>query len=150
MANAKASSNLQALPTSPSLPQTLPSEEVLDALKMILLGAPLNEVLTTIIRLHYALGGYLEESASRHAEDAESGNHSYTFRNGVKSTSLTKRETGNVMVGHCANPDCRRRLSDKLFVCVGTVKFGCIEERDAFFMGCTNHPAEVGDSPSAC
>src|SRR6266481_4219149 len=32
------------------------------------------------------------------------------------------------------------RLSDKLFVRVGTVKFGCIEERDAFFMGCTNHP----------
>src|SRR6267378_1366850 len=30
-------------------------------------------------------------------------------------------------------------ISDKLFVCVGTVKFGCIEERDAFFMGCTNH-----------
>ena len=36
--------------------------------------------------------------------------------------------------------DRRERLSDKLFVCVGTVKFGCIEERDAFFMGCTNHP----------
>jgi PAS domain-containing protein len=51
MANAKASSNLQALPTSPSLAQTLPSDAVLDALKMILLGAPLNEVLTTITRL---------------------------------------------------------------------------------------------------
>ena len=36
--------------------------------------------------------------------------------------------------------DRRERLSDKLFVCVGTVKFGCIEEGDAFFMGCTNHP----------
>ena len=33
-----------------------------------------------------------------------------------------------------------QRLSDKLFVYVGTVKFGCIEERDAFFTGCTNHP----------
>jgi len=51
MAKAKASSNLQALPTSPSLAHTLPSDAVLDALKMILLGAPLNEVLTTITRL---------------------------------------------------------------------------------------------------
>ena len=51
MANAKASPNLQALPTSPSLAQTLPSDAVLDALKMILLGASLNEVLTSLIGL---------------------------------------------------------------------------------------------------
>jgi formate hydrogenlyase transcriptional activator len=51
MANAKASPNPEALPTSPSLAQTLPSDAVLDALKMILLGAPLNEVLTTITGL---------------------------------------------------------------------------------------------------
>src|SRR5580704_18503675 len=51
MARAKASPNLQAIPTSSSLAQTLPSDAVLDALKMILLGAPLNEVLTTITRL---------------------------------------------------------------------------------------------------
>jgi formate hydrogenlyase transcriptional activator len=51
MANAKASPNLEALPPSPSLAQILPSDAVLDALKMILLGAPLNEVLTTITRL---------------------------------------------------------------------------------------------------
>jgi hypothetical protein len=51
MANAKASGNLQALPTSPSPAQTLPSDAVLDALKMILLGAPLNEVLTSVTRL---------------------------------------------------------------------------------------------------
>jgi hypothetical protein len=51
MANAKASPNQEALPISPSLAQTLPSDAVFDALKMILLGAPLNEVLTTIIRL---------------------------------------------------------------------------------------------------
>jgi hypothetical protein len=31
--------------------ETLPSDAVFDALKMILLGAPLNEVLTTITRL---------------------------------------------------------------------------------------------------
>jgi hypothetical protein len=29
--------------------------------------------------IHYALGGYLEESAPRHSEDAASANHSYTF-----------------------------------------------------------------------
>ena len=51
MANAKASPNLQALPTSPSPAQTLPGDAVLDALKMMLLGAPLNEVLTSITRL---------------------------------------------------------------------------------------------------
>jgi hypothetical protein len=51
MANAKATLNLKALPTPPSLAQTLPTDAVLDALKMILLGAPLNEVLTTITRL---------------------------------------------------------------------------------------------------
>ena len=51
MAKAKASPNLEALLTSPSLAQNLPSDAVLDALKMILIGAPLNEVLTTIIRL---------------------------------------------------------------------------------------------------
>src|SRR5258708_21654962 len=47
MANPKASPNLETLPTSPPLVQTLPSDAVLAALKMILLGAPLNEVLTT-------------------------------------------------------------------------------------------------------
>jgi len=51
MANAKASPNLQAPLTSPSPAQTLSSEAVLDALKMMLLGAPLNEVLTSVTRL---------------------------------------------------------------------------------------------------
>jgi len=51
MANAKVAPNLQSLPTSPSPAQTLPSEAVLDALKMMLLGAPLNEVLMSITRL---------------------------------------------------------------------------------------------------
>jgi len=41
----------QASPTSPAPAQTLSSEAVLDALKMILLGAPLNEVLTSVTRL---------------------------------------------------------------------------------------------------
>jgi GAF domain-containing protein len=41
----------QAASTSPALVQTLPSDAILDALKMILLGAPLKEVLTTIIHL---------------------------------------------------------------------------------------------------
>jgi PAS fold len=53
MADSATSTNLkdQAASTSPALAQTLPSDAVLDALKMILLGAPLNEVLTTITRL---------------------------------------------------------------------------------------------------
>ena len=51
MANARASRNQQARPPSPSLAQTLSSDAVLDALKMILGGAPLNEVLTGITRL---------------------------------------------------------------------------------------------------
>src|SRR5216684_5629924 len=51
MANAKASLNLQALPTSPAPAQTLSSEEVLDALKMILVDAPLNDVLTSVALL---------------------------------------------------------------------------------------------------
>src|SRR5713101_2131437 len=51
MANAKASLNLQALPTSPSPAQSLSSEAVLDALKMILIGAPLNDVLRSVALL---------------------------------------------------------------------------------------------------
>jgi hypothetical protein len=42
--------NLKALPISPSLAQALPSDAVLDALKMILIGAPLNEVLTALVQ----------------------------------------------------------------------------------------------------
>jgi len=51
MANPNASPNLQALPTSPAPAQTLSSEEVLDALKMILVDAPLNDVLTSVALL---------------------------------------------------------------------------------------------------
>src|SRR5216683_99410 len=51
MANVKTLPNLQALSISPSPAQTLPSEAVLDALKMMLIGASLNEVLTSITRL---------------------------------------------------------------------------------------------------
>src|SRR6266446_9895282 len=51
MANVKTLPNLQALSRSPSPAQTLPSEAVLDALKMMLIGASLNEVLTCITRL---------------------------------------------------------------------------------------------------
>jgi formate hydrogenlyase transcriptional activator len=41
----------KALPTSPALAQLLPAEAVLDALKMMLIGASLNEVLTSVTRL---------------------------------------------------------------------------------------------------
>jgi formate hydrogenlyase transcriptional activator len=51
MADAKAIPNPQALSGSPSPAQTLPSEAVLDALKMMLIGASLNEVLTSVTRL---------------------------------------------------------------------------------------------------
>src|SRR5258705_12816660 len=51
MANVKTLPNLQALSISPSRAQTLPSEAVLDALKMMLIGASLNEVLRSITRL---------------------------------------------------------------------------------------------------
>ncbi len=51
MANAKESPNLLALPTSPSPAQGLSSEAVLDALKMILIGAPLNDVLRSVALL---------------------------------------------------------------------------------------------------
>jgi formate hydrogenlyase transcriptional activator len=51
MANAKALPNLQALPTSPFPVQSLSSEAVFDALKMILIGAPLNDVLSSVALL---------------------------------------------------------------------------------------------------
>jgi hypothetical protein len=34
--------------------------------------------------------------------------------------------------------DRRERCADKLFVDVRSINFGCIKERDAFFVGCTN------------
>jgi formate hydrogenlyase transcriptional activator len=51
MANVRTSLQDRALPLSPAPTQTLSSEAVLDALKMILIGAPLNEVLTSVTRL---------------------------------------------------------------------------------------------------
>src|SRR5215467_1557158 len=53
MAGAKMSTYLQdqVSPTSSASPQTLSSEAVLDALKMMLIDAPLNEVLTSVTRL---------------------------------------------------------------------------------------------------
>src|SRR5438093_13159652 len=53
MANARRSPNLpiQAFSTLPSSPQTLPSERVIDALKMMLIGASLSAVLTGVTRL---------------------------------------------------------------------------------------------------
>jgi formate hydrogenlyase transcriptional activator len=51
MANAKTLTNLQALPTSPPPAQSLSSDAVFDALKMILIGAPLNDVLSSVALL---------------------------------------------------------------------------------------------------
>src|SRR4029077_13231269 len=41
----------KAFPTSPALAQLLPAEALLDALKMMMIGASLNEVLTSVTRL---------------------------------------------------------------------------------------------------
>src|SRR3984893_2222328 len=51
MANATVSPNLRALPTSPSPKQTLADDGVFDALKMILIGAPLNDILRSVALL---------------------------------------------------------------------------------------------------
>ena len=51
MANATVSPNLRALPTSPSPTQTLADDGVFDALKMILIGAPLNDILRSVALL---------------------------------------------------------------------------------------------------
>ena len=51
MANAKTLPDLQALAISRAAAQTLPSEALLDALKMMLIGASLNEVLASLARL---------------------------------------------------------------------------------------------------
>jgi formate hydrogenlyase transcriptional activator len=53
MADAATSTNLkdQAASTSPALAKTLPIEAVFEALRMILIGAPLTEVLASVTRL---------------------------------------------------------------------------------------------------
>ena len=53
MADVRTPTSLQdgASLSSPVRAQTLPSEAVFDALKMILLGAPLDEILTSVTRL---------------------------------------------------------------------------------------------------
>ncbi len=53
MADVRTPSSLQdqASLSSPARAQTLPSEAVFDALKMILLGTPLDEILTSVTRL---------------------------------------------------------------------------------------------------
>ncbi|HTB10386.1 MAG TPA: hypothetical protein VK752_02375 [Bryobacteraceae bacterium] len=53
MADVKGSTTFpaKAIPISPTLAQLLPAEAVLDALKMMLIGASLNEVLTSVARV---------------------------------------------------------------------------------------------------
>src|ERR1700686_4823029 len=51
MANATATRDLQALPISPSPAQPLSGDAVFDALKMILIGAPLNDILRSVALL---------------------------------------------------------------------------------------------------
>src|SRR5260221_6854242 len=51
MSNATVSLNRQALPSSPSTTRTLADDGVFDALKMILIGAPLNDILSSVALL---------------------------------------------------------------------------------------------------
>src|ERR1700732_1093246 len=51
MANATASPNRRARPTFPSPAQSLSGDAVFDALKMILIGAPLNDILRSVALL---------------------------------------------------------------------------------------------------
>src|SRR5271170_3328649 len=73
-------------PTSTTDAQTLSSEAVLDALKMILVGAPLNEILTSITRLIEAHSDgmlcsiFLLEEDGLHLRYAAAPNLSEAFR----------------------------------------------------------------------
>jgi hypothetical protein len=94
MANAKASSNLQALPTSPSPAQTLPCDAVHNALKMILFGAPLNEVLTTITRMIKAHTTGMLSSISLLDEDGLHLRYAeWTARGLVNSHDVARRQS---------------------------------------------------------
>src|SRR3977135_4361885 len=58
------------------------------------------------------------------------------LRLAIQTTSInveTKLARDNAFVA-----ERRECFSDKRFACIWTVHFGCIEERDAFFIGCTN------------
>src|SRR5258707_4200597 len=90
MAHAKASLNLQALPTSPAHSQS--SEAVLDALKVSLIGAPLNDVLRSVALLIEAhtegavCSIYLLDEDGKHLRYAVAPNLSDEYRvatNGV-------------------------------------------------------------------
>jgi GAF domain-containing protein len=71
MANAETPTRLRgrAREKSPAVAQALSAEAVLDALKMILIGAPLNEVLTSVTRLIEAHGSGMLCSVFLVAED---------------------------------------------------------------------------------
>jgi formate hydrogenlyase transcriptional activator len=98
MANAKALPNLEALPTSASLAQTLGSDAVLDALKMILLGAPLNEVLATVCRLIEAHSEgmlcsiFLLEEDGQHLRYAAAPNLPEAYRAGTDGACIGPNE----------------------------------------------------------
>jgi formate hydrogenlyase transcriptional activator len=90
MAKARTPTRLQddAL-KSPALAQALPSEAVLDELKMMLIGAPLNEVLTSVTRLIEAHSEgmlcsiFLVEEDGLHLRYAAAPNLPETYRAGT-------------------------------------------------------------------
>jgi formate hydrogenlyase transcriptional activator len=98
MANVGTAASLQASPTSPPSTQTLPSEAVLDALKMMLIGASLNEVLATVCRLIEAhregmlCSIFLLEEDGQHLRYAAAPNLPEAYRAGTDGACIGPNE----------------------------------------------------------
>src|SRR5271156_4107718 len=88
----------QAFRITPASTQTLSSEAVLDALKMILLSAPLNEVLATVCRLIQAHSEgmlcsiFLLEEDGRHLRYAAAPNLPEAYRAGTDGACIGPNE----------------------------------------------------------
>ena len=98
MADARTSLEAQAPPKSPTLAETLHSEAVLDALKMILVGASLNEVLATVCRLIEAhregmlCSIFLLEEDGKHLRYAAAPNLPEAYRAGTDGACIGPNE----------------------------------------------------------
>src|SRR6202167_3115298 len=129
MADTRTSMNLpgQVSPTSPAGPQTLSSEAVLDALKMILTGASLTEVLTSITRLIEAHSEgmlcsiFLVEKDGLHLRYAAAPNLPESYR--MATDGATIGPNG----GPCSTAACRRQA---VFVSDFMSDPNCVNFRD--------------------
>src|SRR5260370_15920232 len=111
MAPAKASPNLQALPTSPA--QSLSNEAVLDALKMILIGAPLNDVLRSVALL---IEAHTEGAVSSIFLLDEDGQH-LRYAAAPKLSDEYRVATDGVCIGpHVGSCDAAAYLRQPVFV----------------------------------